>query len=42
MDHQAREEVKLRALYRQMQEDYYDTALRILAHRAGQGGGLQQ
>ena len=40
--HHARVEIQLRALYRQMQDNYYDTALRILEHRAAQGGGPQQ
>ena len=35
-------EVQLRALYRQMQEDFYDRALSIVNHRAGGGGGAQK
>ncbi len=42
MDHDAREELLVRALYRQMQDDYFDTALRIVEHRAAQGGGPKQ
>ena len=42
LDYDARVEVQLLALYRQMREDFYDRALGILAHRAGSGGGGAQ
>ena len=41
-DYGARIEVQLRALYQQMQEDFYDRALSFVNHRAGGGGGGAQ
>ena len=42
MDHDAREELLVRALYKQMQEEHFDAAYRMVEDSAAQGGGSKQ
>ena len=42
VDASAREELLVRALYKVMQEEYFDTAYRIVEDRAAKGDGTGQ